>query len=151
MDVDAFEYHRAAGRRLEREGRVDEAAKEYELAVELYLGDYLEEDPYEEWTLLRREALKDTYLAILSKLAERSMKEEDYESGIIYCQKTLARDSCREDSYRQLMRCYSRLGQRSRALCWYQFCVRTLKVELDTSPDHQTVALYHRLMKSESI
>ena len=92
LDVEEFEQHWVLGRRLEKAGKLSEAIHEFELAEELYRGDYLEDEPYEEWTLLRREALKDTYLIILGKLADRSMETTDYVSCIIYCQKILAKD-----------------------------------------------------------
>jgi len=151
VDVDEFERHCAVGRRLEKEGRIDEAMRAYELAESLYRGDYLEDDPYEEWALLRREALKDVYLSILGKLGEHSVGREDYEGGILYWQKILAKDPCREDAYRGLIRCHSRLGQRSRALHWYNLCVRTVRAELNTQPDNQTGALHERLLKGEYI
>jgi len=151
VDVEEFERHWAKGRRLEKEGRATEAIHEYEQAEALYRGDYLEDEPYEEWTLLRREALKDTYVIILSKLADHSMKITDYEGCIVYCQKILAKDACREDAYRRLMRCYSRLGQRNRALRWYEICCRTVQAELDTTPDRETEVLYRQLVRNEPI
>ena len=151
LDVDEFERHCAVGRRLEKEGQTDQAMREYELAESLYRGDYLEDDPYAEWTLLRREALKDICLTILGKLGEHSVRREDYEGGILYWQKILAKDPCREDAYRGLIRCHSRLGQRSRALHWYSLCTRTIKAELNTTPDRQTAALHERLLRGEYI
>ncbi len=151
VDVEEFEQHWVLGRRLEKEGKLGEAMREFELAEALYRGDYLEDEPYEEWTLLRREALKDTYVIILGKLADHSMATADYESCIIYCQKILAKDPCREDAYRRLMCCYSRLGQRNRALRWYEICRRTIQAELDATPDHETTALYHRLLRDEPL
>ena len=151
VDVEDFEQHWERGRRLKREGDLAKAIEEYELAEALYRGDYLEDSPYEEWTLLRREALKDTYLTILGKLADHSLETSDYESCVIYCQKILAKDTCREDAYQRLMRCYSRLGRRNRALRWYEICHRTIQAELDTTPDHETTALYHQLLKNELI
>lgn len=151
VDVEEFEQHWAQGRRLEKEGKLHDAVREFEMAEALYRGDYLEDEPYEDWTLLRREALKDTYLSILGKLANHYMEITDHESCIIYCQKIMARDPCREDAYRQLMRCYSRLGRRNRALRWYEICRRTIQTELDTDPDHETTALYQQLLKNEPI
>ena len=151
LDVEQFEQHWALGRRLEREGKQAEAMQEFELAEALYRGDYLEDEPYQEWTLLRREALKDTYVPILGKLADYSMGTTNYEDCVTYCQKILAKDTCREDTYRRLMRCYSRLGQRNRALRWYKICHRTIQAELDNAPDHETTTLYHRLLKGEPI
>jgi len=151
VDVEQFEYHWRAGRELERDGKVIEATRVYETAEALYKGDYLEDDLYEEWTSLRREALKDVYLAILGKLAEHSMKVTDYQACIAYCQRILAKDQCREDAYRQLMRCYSRLGQRNRAIGWYRVCESTIKNELDVSPDRHTIGLYQKLLNDEDI
>ncbi len=151
VDVEEFEQHWVLGRRLEREGKSAEAMREFELAEALYRGDYLVDEPYEEWTLLRREALKDTYLIILAKLADRSMEAADYESCLVYCQKILSKDPCREDAYRRLMCCYGRLGQRNRALHWYEICRRAIQTELDTTPGRETIALYHQLLRNEPI
>jgi DNA-binding SARP family transcriptional activator len=150
-DVEEFEKRWAHGRRLEREGNVTEAVREFEEAAALYRGDYLEEEPYENWTLLRREALKDIYLIILGKLADHSMETADYEGCIIFCQKILDKDPCREDAYRRLMCCYSRLGRRNRAMRWYQICRHTINAELDTAPDSATTNMYQRLLKNEPI
>lgn len=149
VDTDEFERQWATGRRLEQEGRRDEAAKAFKLAEQLYHGDYLEEDLYEEWTLVRREALKNTYLSILSKLSEYSFENDAYEDCINYCHKTLAKDPCHENAYRFLMRCHSRLGQRNCAINWYRLCAKAIKSELDTTPDSQTTSLYQRLLKNE--
>lgn len=145
VDVDEFEQHWLAGRGMEKKGKSQEAATEYRLAEELYRGDYFEDDPYTEWTLLPRESLRDIYLAILGKLEYAAFEAADYESCIVYSQKILRQDICHEEAYRWLIRCYSRLGQAHRAHQWYGICVSTLKKELDTTPDKKTVDLYHSL------
>jgi DNA-binding SARP family transcriptional activator len=151
VDVEEFQQRWTTGRRLEKEGKHAEAISEYQLAEKLYRGDYLEDDLYEEWTLVQREALKDIYLTILTRLAEDSFGETDFQGCIAYCQKILAKDSCREDAYRELMRCHSRLGQRHRALRWYELCAKTMKRELGVAPENQTTDLYQRLLSQEHI
>jgi DNA-binding SARP family transcriptional activator len=151
FDVEEFERHWTAGRRLERAGNASGAVVEFELAEALYRGDYLEDFPYDEWTLLRREILKDTYLIILGKLADYYLDAGDYENCIIYCQKIMAKDPCREDTYRRLIRCYSRLGNKNRSLRWYELCCQTMLSELDINPDQETVNLYYQLLKNEYI
>ena len=58
VDVDAFEEAVAIARRSR-----DPAA--YRVALELYAGDLLPEDRYEEWTQGRREELRQLYIALL--------------------------------------------------------------------------------------
>ena len=145
LDVDEFEQLWLNGRQMEKEGKIEEATNQYRAAEELYRGDYLEDEPYAEWTLIQRESLKDTYLTILGKLASTSFSNADYENCIIYCQKILVNDMCHEEAYRWLIRCYNHLGQRHRAKQWYDICVTTLKRELDAMPDLETVTLYNQL------
>lgn len=149
LDVEQFEYHWHSGRQLEKEHKLGEAIIEYEAAEALYKGDYLQDDLYEDWTSLRREALKDIYLTILNRLAEHSMQGKDYQDCIAYCQKILAKDHCREDAYRHLMFCYSRLGQRNRAISWYHLAEKNIKRELDISPEQRTKAIYQKLRSDE--
>jgi DNA-binding SARP family transcriptional activator len=151
LDVEEFEQHWKLGRSLEKAGKLAEAVKEFELAEALYRGDYLENEPYEDWTLLRREALKDIYIIILGKLADYAVDNGDLESGIVHCQKILTKDSLREDAYRRLMCCYSRLGQRNRALHWYEIYRRTIQAELDTTPDYEMTSLYNQIVKGITI
>jgi DNA-binding SARP family transcriptional activator len=151
LDVEEFEEHWTAGRRLEKENRKAEATREFEAGEQLYRGDYLQDEPYEEWTLLRREALRDIYMAILIRLADYVLGEKDYLGCIGYCQKILGKDPCREDAYRKLMQSYSRLGQRNRALRWYEICRRTVKIELDATPDNETETLYRQLLNNQPI
>jgi DNA-binding SARP family transcriptional activator len=149
IDVEAFEKCWLNGRGFEKRGQTVEAMREFEKAEALYCGDYLEDEPYEDWALLRRESFKDIYLIILSKLADHNMQTADYESCIHYSQKILAMDSCREDSYRRLMYCYARLGQRNRAQRWYELCQKTFKSEMDAAPDNETAELYNKIMRYE--
>jgi DNA-binding SARP family transcriptional activator len=151
LDVEQFERHWSNGRNLEREGNREAAISEFESAEALYRGDYLEDNPYDDWTLLRREILKDTYFIVLGKLADHAMETGDYEVCIVYCQRILAKDPCREDTYRRLIRCYSRLGNKNRSLRWYEICRKTLLAELDIAPDRETVDLYNLLLGNANI
>ena len=107
------------------------------------------EDIYEEWTLIRREALVDIYLSILRKISDHYFNSTDYDTCIEFCQKILAKDYCREDAYQLLIKCYIKLGLRSRALRWYRLCEGTLRRELDCQVSPETAALYKILTATD--
>ncbi len=151
IDVEEFMQRYEAGQTLERQGKLAEAVREYEAAEGLYQGDFLEEDIYEEWPMARREGLKDSYLFILDRLNRHYLEERRYTICIHLSQKILAKDNCREEAHRRLMRCYSRQGERNLALRQYHACVETLARELEVSPTQETVALYDRIRRGEAV
>jgi LuxR family maltose regulon positive regulatory protein len=149
-DIDEFDECYERGRRLEKTGRMEEAAAEYEKAVELYRGDYLIEDLYEDWTMVERERLANAYVDMLDRLAAHYMESGQLREAIRACYRVLKKDRCHEDSYRLLMRCYARLGMRGRALRQYRLCEKILLQEYGTAPSMETRSLYGSLMGDES-
>jgi LuxR family maltose regulon positive regulatory protein len=146
-DVDEFDECYEKGRRLEKAGQVEEAAAEYERAVELYEGDYLIEDLYEDWTMVERERLANAYVDMLDRLAVHYMETGQLRESIRASYRVLEKDRCHEDSYRLLMRCYAQLGMRGRALRQYRLCEKILGHEYGTSPSPETTALYRSLLQ----
>ena len=151
IDVEELVQRYEAGQSLERQGKLAAAAVEYEAAESLYQGDFFEEDPYEDWPIVWRESLKDSYLVILNRLSRYYLEQKRYTTCIQLCQKILAKDDCREDAHRRLMRCYSRQGKRNLALRQYDLCVKTLARVLDAPPAEETVALYHQIRNKEVV
>jgi LuxR family maltose regulon positive regulatory protein len=145
-DVEEFEAHYEEGRRLQKEGRGWEASAEYEKAIELYRGEYLVEDLYEDWTMVERERLSNAYVDMLARLAVHYMESEQPQEAIRACYRILNKDHCHEESYRMLMRCYVDLGLRDRAMRQYRLCARILRQEYDMAPSPQTRALYENLL-----
>jgi DNA-binding SARP family transcriptional activator len=151
LDVEEFERHVAAGRRGEDAGQLAAATAEYEVATGLYQGDFLADDPYEEWPVLARERLRVAYLDTLDRLAQLYFSQGKYAACATLCQQMLAQDSCREDAHCRLMRCYSRQGQHHLALRQYQTCVEALRADLDVEPGPSTVQLYERIRRRERV
>jgi LuxR family maltose regulon positive regulatory protein len=145
-DVEEFEAHYEEGRCLQKEGRGWEASAEYEKAIELYRGEYLVEDLYEDWTMVERERLSNAYVDMLARLAVHYMESEQPQEAIRACYRILNKDRCHEESYRMLMRCYVDLGLRDRAMRQYRLCARILRQEYDMAPSPQTRALYENLL-----
>jgi DNA-binding SARP family transcriptional activator len=151
LDVEEFERCIKAGQRLEGQKQLTIAVTEYEIAVNLYQGDFLADTPYEGWTVLDRERLRIAYLETLDHLSQIYFSQERYAACATMCQLILNRDLCREDAHCRLMRCYSRLGQVPLALRQYQICVQALQSELEVDPAPETTRLYERIRKHEGI
>jgi DNA-binding SARP family transcriptional activator len=151
VDVDEFEDHLRAARRLEAAGAEDEATAEYELAVALYQGDFLADDPYEEWPVLTRERLRLAYLDALDRLSQRFLDQGHLAACAALCQRIIERDACREDAHRRLMRCYGRQRRSHLALRQYQACAAALRAELDVDPDPATIRLHEAIRRHEAV
>jgi len=151
LDVDEFERHVGSGRKLEQSGELAGAMVEYELAAALYQGDFLADDPYEEWPVLARERLRLAWLHTLDRLSHLYFGHERYASCATLCQRIIERDPCREDVQRRLMRCYSRQEQPHLALRQYWACAEALHAELDVDPATATTELHQQIRHHEPV
>jgi DNA-binding SARP family transcriptional activator len=151
VDIEVFEEQlKAAHQHLASEEHV-KAERAFEAATWLYQGEFLADDPYEEWATVAREQLRLCYLDALDRLGALRLDSGDYAGCVAVCLKLLACDSCREDAHCRLMRCYSRQGQAQLALRQYRSCVTALRTELDVAPAPATTELFDRLRRRENI
>jgi DNA-binding SARP family transcriptional activator len=151
IDLEEFEQYSLEGNRLEAAGQLERAVRSYEAAINLYQGGFLEEDPYEEWTILPRERLRFAYLDLLSRLSNIKFDKGEYSACVGLCQRILDCDNCREESHQRLMVCYSRQGQASLALRQYQVCIEALHANLDVEPETATTQLVERIRRHERV
>ncbi|MEW6637383.1 MAG: BTAD domain-containing putative transcriptional regulator [Actinomycetota bacterium] len=149
-DVEEFDERYARGRRLERGGSVFEAVREYETAVELYRGDYLPEDLYEDWTMVERERLAGSYVYMLDRLAIHYANTGRYQRAVEMCYRILEQDPCHEDSHRRLIGHYVRLGLREQALRQYRVCAQALKSRYGVEPSPETRDVYRDVLAGET-
>lgn len=151
VDVEEFEGLVDSGNRLEARNRMSSAISDYEAAISLYQGDFLEQNPYENWTVLPRERLRSAYLVTLDRLSQIYYRREQYAMCITLSQLILNRDRCREDAHSMLMRCYNLQGQDYLALRQYQACADALRLELDVSPSPETTELFEQIRQHNRV
>lgn len=149
LDFEAFDNHIQAGRRLEETGSISQAMTEYSIAQELYPGDFLEDDLYEDWPNAQRTYYRGMYMDLLDRLCAYFIQQRQYYPAIILCQKILAKDNCAEQAYRNLILCYLAQGQRQLAIREYQTCVHVMKQELNLAPSEETRTLYTLIMNAQ--
>lgn len=151
LDVDEFDSRVKSGRRFEDAGEIDKATRDYEFAGGLYRGDFLADDPYEDWAALTRERLRLAYLDALGRLSNLYFDAGHYTACASLCQRIIERDLCREDAHRRLMRCYSRQGQPHLALMQYRMCARALADELAVEADPSTMQLHQQIRRHQRV
>jgi DNA-binding SARP family transcriptional activator len=144
-DVEEFKKTWKEGQKRERENRVQDALQAYELAAEIYMGDLMEENLYEDWLILEREHLKEVYLLILDKVSNYYSLDGQPHTAIDLCEKMLEKDNCQEGVYRRLMTCYYRLGLKDKALRQFRRCTDVMERELEAEPTTETIRLYKRI------
>ncbi len=148
LDVEGFRKTWRRAQSIEHDKGLSAAVSEYERAAEIYNGEFLEEEIYDNWPSLDRENLKEIYLVILDKISENYMLNNDYSETIRLCKKILEKDNCREDIYRRLMECYYLTGHRARAIKIFRKCTKVLKAELEVEPTLSTFELYRKIKKT---
>ena len=145
IDFEEYEHRVQNGRRLEVNGRIDEALKEFGIAEGLYQGGFLEENLYDDWAIRKREYLQTQYLSLTIRLIRHYHQRKEFTAAIALCHKRLSLDPSYEPAHRHLIRCLLAQGQRHLAARQYQTCVQVLKDELGLEPDAKTAALYHQI------
>jgi len=145
IDAVAFEERAERGRRHQESGALGEAIGAYEAARELYRGDFLEEDLYEDWAFIERERLRERLLTMLTELAECYAQQGRYRRAIARCREVLAADPYREAVHVRLMLYHYYAGEQDRALRAYERCRQVLADGLDLEPLPGTAALAEQI------
>ena len=134
VDVDAFEDASATARRAR-----DPAA--YRAALELYSGEVLPEDRYEEWAEGRRQELHHTWLSLHLELARVYEERGKYEQGMAVLQRAVSEEATNEQMHVGLMRLYALSDRRGEALAQYERLREALSGELDAEVGASTERL----------
>ncbi len=92
----------------------------FRAAIELYAGELLPEDRYEEWAEARREELRQLYLMLLMELAGLYEARDEYGLAIEALRKAMAKEPTLEEAHVGLMRLYALSGRPERALAQYE-------------------------------
>jgi predicted ATPase/DNA-binding SARP family transcriptional activator/DNA-binding CsgD family transcriptional regulator len=140
VDVEAFKEVVATARRSR-----EPAA--YRAAIELYTGELLPTDRYEEWAEGRRQELRRTFLSLLVKLAKLHEQREDYEPAIEAMSRVVSAEPTNEEAHADLMRLYALSGRRAESLKQYEHLEEALSRGLGIEPAASSRALKEEIEK----
>jgi len=156
IDADVFEsstkqvqikMRNRSGKETENQNRA--LLDEFDPVLALYHGDYLPEDLYEDWTQRRRDRLRRIHSWLLENAAELALAIGEGLHASEYLLELLERNSADEQTHRQLMLVYARMGRRSDALNQYLLLRKALREELRTSPLPETNELFRRIQMGQ--
>jgi ATP/maltotriose-dependent transcriptional regulator MalT/DNA-binding SARP family transcriptional activator len=137
VDVEAFLKQAGRGLSLWDGRRADEARPRLEAAEAAYVGDFLEEDRYEEWAAPLREEARAVYLALAAALGDIAEASRQPDTAIRYRLRILERDPYDERAHLGLVTAQLRAGRHGEARRTYRDYVARMKaigVEATTFP-----------------
>lgn len=123
----------------------EESIHHYLKALDLYEGDFLEEDLYRDWCNDVREKCKEDYLSALTEVIRYYETRKEFQKCIDYAEAYLKTDKYAEEIYRVLMRCHSYLGRRAMVAKTFNKCKENIVSDLNCPLSRETIELSNQL------
>jgi ATP/maltotriose-dependent transcriptional regulator MalT/DNA-binding SARP family transcriptional activator len=135
LDVERFLAETAEAARAERAGQTLAAREHRERAESLYGGDFLEEDPYEDWAVGLREEAQASYIAIARSLAAAAASDGDADGATRFYLRILERDPFDEGAHLGLVQALLIAGRHGEARRRYGFyAARMEEIAVEAAP-----------------
>ncbi len=150
FDARDFEEKIRRARQLAEE-EPDSAITLLEEAAELYRGDFLEGFSGGEWILFRQQELREAHIEgqiLLGRLLARLDKHPEAARAF---RRAIARDPYSAEAHAGLIRAYSHLGERGRALRHYEELEDIFREDLGATPPPEVAALVERVRRGEEL
>ncbi|HTG00682.1 MAG TPA: BTAD domain-containing putative transcriptional regulator [Nitrospirota bacterium] len=135
-----------AARSLRAARKPEAALKEYEKAMQLYQGDFLPEDMYDDWSAPLRDRLRMHYLKALKEAADAAETTGSLDRSLAFHERLFLSDPCNEKACCWLMMRYHTDGRRNDAIRTYERCERSMLAELDLEPGAETKKVYRSII-----
>jgi DNA-binding SARP family transcriptional activator len=127
VDADEFESEAKAGLIAHAAGEHEAAVTRLRRAVELYHGEFMDEEHFEDWAVAERERLRDLATKALRILADLT---DDPAEAAGYLEAVAAMEPLDVDIHRDLITVWLRQGRRGRAIRHYRTLQSRLMREL---------------------
>ena len=131
VDTEAFEEAASTARRCHNPAA-------YRLAIDLYAGELLPGDRFEDWAEEGRADLRRLYLDLLTGLAGLYREQREYDRAVEALQRVVAEEPAEEEAHASLIRLYALSGRQGEALAQYERLGEVLSARLDAQPAAET-------------
>ncbi|NTW28685.1 MAG: hypothetical protein HGA39_04905 [Coriobacteriia bacterium] len=149
-DVDDFEESLQRAREAEAANDAKAALRAYERIGDIYRGDLLPGDCYDDWFANLREHYRTEFVDAMQRAAQLLVSRDDPANALVFVRRAIQCDQYREDLYQSALRCQIAAGQRSSAIDTYLQCRDRLSDELGLDPSAETCALYSAILAMEA-
>lgn len=111
IDIEEFDSFKQVGDRSMDSDDFRKGCENHELALKLYRGEFLHDDPNESWIREDRKKWRGVFLDCSVKLAKCYTEIENYTPVIEVCERALNVNNLKGSLYRYLMWSYFKLGE----------------------------------------
>ncbi|HXZ98948.1 MAG TPA: BTAD domain-containing putative transcriptional regulator [Candidatus Binatia bacterium] len=115
VDLEAFMSAAEDGLRQLRRGDADAGIRLLERAAAMYSGDFLEENPYDDWAVPAREEARATYVAVARGLASHAARRAEPDAAIPHLLRILEIDLYDERAHLELVTLLADAGRHGEA------------------------------------
>lgn len=148
-DVHEFEAQLAEARAARAAGDASAELTAIRAAEELYRGDVLPGDIYDDWFAPLRTSCRHSFDDAMLRAAELLAQAGEPHQGLSMLRRPMTNDLLREDFYQAALRLQIAAGQRSEAIDTYMSCRSRLVEELGIDPSRETTQLYEQVLGME--
>ncbi|WP_327034434.1 BTAD domain-containing putative transcriptional regulator [Micromonospora ureilytica] len=120
LDVEEFRTESAHGLRLAEQGETEDARAALLLAEQRYRGDFLEDEPYDDWSRPTREEARRVYLRVVRKLASLARDAGDIDETIRHLGRALELEPHDEGVHGEFIRTLTDAGRHGEAAQAYR-------------------------------
>jgi DNA-binding SARP family transcriptional activator len=134
VDADLFTDAAAAGLAAHQEGATDRATELLTVALSLYRGDLLEDEPYAEWAMPERDRLRSVATEALQVMAGLALAAGDRDTAIRHLKRLAELEPLDSHIQKELLQALILLGRRSEAVRRYSTFRARLAREFASEP-----------------
>lgn len=148
-DIEEFARCITSARDAESNGDSASALKCYHALVEVYRGDLLPGDVYEDFFASARDRYRMEFCDAMRRAVACAERLGEHAAALEFARRGLDTDPLSEDLYQAVMRSHIECGRRSAAIDAYFLCRQRLCDDLGLDPSSETMRLYDRILAME--
>jgi DNA-binding SARP family transcriptional activator len=149
-DLDDFDDCLVLAKDAEVKADAAAAVVAYEKLAQLYRGDLLPGDVYDDWFAGLRDHYRIVFVDAMVRAARQLLDADDPVTALVFARRAIQTDPLREDLTQWSLRCQIAAGQRSGAIDTYFQFRSLLADELGLDPSPETRALYDEILVMEN-